>query len=92
MEYINGSVMDFKFYTKLQDAKAYLEAIKHYKLEARHQKNIRKDWPQESVLNHIEQELDELKEGFSKGDKNNVIEELADLINCCEILATMVLF
>ena len=92
MEVINGSVMDLEFFGELQKTKQYLEAIKHYKLEARHQKNIRKDWPQASVLNHIEQELQELKEGFAAADKDNIIEELADLINCCEILATMVLF
>ncbi len=92
MDYINGSVMDYGFFTKLQSAKQYLEAIKHYKLEARHQKNIRNDWPQSAVLSHIEQELWELKDGFAKDDKDNIIEELADLINCCEILATMVLY
>lgn len=92
MEYIQGSVMDMKFFEKLQKAKSYLEVIKHFKLEARHQKNIRKDWPQHSVLNHIEQELQELKEGFDNSDTKNIIEELADLINCCEILATMVLY
>lgn len=92
MEFIQGSVMDMEFFEKLQKAKSYLEARKYYKLEARHQKNIRKDWPQSGVLNHIEQELEELKEGFAIKDKDNIIEELADLINCCEILATMVLY
>ena len=92
MEYIQGSVMDIEFFEKLQKAKQYLEAIKSYKLEARHQKNIRKDWHRDSVLNHIRQEMAELEEGYKAGNKENIIEELADIVNCCEILATMILY
>ncbi len=92
MDVINGSVMDLGFFEKLQKAKQFLEVQKSYKLEARHQKNIRKDWSQADVMNHIIEELAELDEGFNAGDKDNIIEELADIINCCEILATMILY
>ena len=92
MEFIQGSVMELDFFEKLQKTKQFLEAMKSYKLEARHQKNVRKDWSQADVENHIIQELAELDEGFNAGDKDNIIEELADIINCCEILATMVLY
>lgn len=92
MKELNGSVMDLDNFEKLQKAKQYLESIKSYKLELRHQKNIRKGWPQESVLNHIREELKELEDGFAINDKDNIIEELADLISCCEILAMMILY
>ncbi|KKN60927.1 hypothetical protein LCGC14_0527260 [marine sediment metagenome] len=92
MEYIQGSMMDIENFEKLQKAKQYLDAIKSYKLELRHQKNIRKDWPKDSVMEHIRQEMDELEEGWKNLDTDNIIEELADLINCAEILAMMVLY
>ncbi len=92
MKYIQGSVMNMEFFEKLQKTKSYLEAIKSYKLELRHQKNIQKDWSQNAVLNHIKQEMVELDEGFDRNDDSNIIEELADVINCCEILATMILY
>ena len=92
MEYIQGSVLDITFFEKLQKTKQYLEVQKSLKLEARHQKNIRKDWSQGDVMTHIIEELAELDEGFNAGDRENIIEELADVINCCEILATMILY
>ncbi len=92
MRYIQGSVLDIAFFEKLQKTKQYLEVQKSYKLEARHQKNIRKDWSQADVMSHIIEELAELDEGFNAGDRENIIEELSDIINCCEILATMVLY
>lgn len=92
MQYIQGSMMDSENSERLQKTKQYLEAIKSYKLELRHQKNIRKDWPKDSVMEHLRQEMDELEEGWKNLDAENIIEELADLINCAEILAMMVLY
>jgi len=91
MKLLNGSIMSKDNFERLQKTKQYLEVIKAYKLELRDEKNVRRGpKPPSWALEHIGEELTELKEAFEKGDAKRILEEIADMINCAEILATMV--
>ena len=92
---MEGSVCNPNNRWWLEKARKHLETIKKQKLWARHEKNNEErhrgmmyPW---AVYDHLIEETIELKNALVKVDHENAIEEIADLINCGEILAAILL-
>lgn len=92
---IEGSVCSPENYKLLQRARFYLQRPKEEKLRARHEKNERLRHKgiayAPNVFNHIVEETKELKAALANDDFENAIEEIADVINCAEILAAILI-
>ncbi len=87
---IDGSVVDGPFQTDLILTREYLKSIKDHKLWARHEKNKRMGIVSfRDVYIHLLDEAKEFQEGLEVEDIDNLLEELADMSNCIDILATM---
>ncbi|GEM_PF-3722224 len=88
---IQGSVCNEDNYKALQFLRVDLAKIKETKLWARHEKNNTQGHNGEAyasnVWKHALDEMDELREGLENTDLDNCLEEIADAINCLEILA-----
>lgn len=91
-EGFSGSVCNEENYKALQFARAKLAGIKESKIWARHEKNNdhrhKGHAIVEIIFGHVKEELEELADGLCAGDIDNVWEEIADAINCLEILAS----
>ncbi|KKN21703.1 hypothetical protein LCGC14_0922430 [marine sediment metagenome] len=89
--YLNGSILNSGNKKALDFARERLQPIKEEKLEARHKKNNDKHRQgtayAANILHHLEEEVDELADALKANDFDNAIEEIADVINCAEILA-----
>ena len=85
------SVCEPENYKWLEIARDSLRVIKEQKLWLRHEKNNQLRHQGEAfasnVFNHMVEETKELKKALIKNDYDNAIEEIADVINCAEILA-----
>lgn len=86
-----GSVCNPENYKKLVQIRPLLDIIKENKLWARHDKykgeSRRGLVIAENIYLHLQEEVKELERGLEENDKANVMEEIADVINCAEILA-----
>lgn len=89
--YFVGSILNPENKKALDFARERLQPIKDEKLWARHEKNNDKRHRGtayvENIFKHLKEEVAELGEGLRKDDFDNAIEEIADIINCAEILA-----
>ena len=92
MDNLQGSILSPENFDKFYLAKQRLEIIKSHKLQLRDEKHKEIDHSAEWSMAHIESEVKELREGFDRGDVENQLEELADIINCCEIRAMMLIY
>lgn len=87
---VDGSVVDGPFQTDLILAREYLKSLKDHKLWARHEKNKEMGVASfRDVYTHLLDEVREFQEGLEAEDIDNLLEELADMSNCIDILATM---
>ncbi len=87
---VEGSVVGEPFQTDLILAREYLKSLKDHKLWSRHEKNKTIGTATfGAVHNHLLSEVEEFQEGLESGDINNILEELADMSNCIDILAAM---
>ena len=89
--YFKGSILNPENKKALDFARERLQPLKEGKLAARHEKN--NDQRHQgtayapNIFNHILEEAEELKAALANNDFDNAIEEIADVINCAEILA-----
>lgn len=87
---IDGSVVNGPFQTSLILAREYLKSLKDHKLWARHEKNLKIGISTfGDVYTHLLSEVREFQEGLDAEDIDNLFEELSDMSNCIDILATM---
>jgi len=87
---VEGSVVDGPFQTHLILAREYLKSLKDHKLWARHEKNLKGGTSTfGDVYIHLLSEVKEFQEGLEVEDIDNLLEELADMSNCIDILAAM---
>ena len=88
---LDGSVTEVATLKSLLSAKAFLESMKCHKLWSRHEKNKALGVSNfQEVYSHLVSEAKELQEGLDLEDLDNVLEELADMSNCIDILAMLV--
>lgn len=89
--YFNGSILNTENKKALDFARDRLQPIKVEKLLARHEKNNDQRHQgtayTENIFKHLKEEVAELDDGLHSNDFDNAIEEIADVINCAEILA-----
>ncbi len=87
---VEGSVVDGPFQTDLILTREYLKSLKDHKLWSRHEKNKKMGIATfRDVYAHLLDEVREFQEGLEAEDIDNLLEELADMSNCIDILATM---
>lgn len=87
---VDGSVVDGPFQTDLILAREYLKSLKDHKLWSRHEKNKKLGIASfQAVYIHLLDEVKEFQEGLEVENIDNLLEELADMSNCIDILATM---
>jgi hypothetical protein len=93
---IHGSVCNLGNYKRLQFARAKLATIKENKLWLRHEKNNRNRHSGIATIpriyDHLKEELEELLMAIQNDDVENAWEELADIINCAEIIGCALMF
>lgn len=87
---ITGSMMSGTNQHRLAQVHELLEKIKEFKLRVRHEKNNTERHQGEAtfqkIYEHFLEEVRELQEAIDKEDSVNILEEIADCINCLEIL------
>ena len=89
--YFNGSILNTENKKALDFARDKLQPIKDEKLLARHEKN--NDQRHQgtayayNIFRHLKEEVFELEKALKNNDFDNTIEEIADVINCAEILS-----
>ena len=89
---MDGSALTGINWHYLRKAQSIIQKLKTDKLVARHTK-----YPEGSistsqeVFEHALSEMEELEEGLTNGDIDNVLEEIADASNCLDILAAMII-
>lgn len=92
---IDGSVLEPENYIWLERLRFRLQKIKQDKLVARHEKNneLRHHGTAyaSNVFNHIVEETGELKDALTNDDFDNALEEIADVVNCAEILGAILI-
>ncbi len=90
--YFVGSILNPENKKGLDFARERLQLIKEEKLQARHKKNNdrrhRGTAHAINIFNHMKEEVVELDAALLANDFDNAVEEIADIINCAEILAT----
>lgn len=92
MNILQGSMLEPDNFAKLQVARGKLEIVKNFKLHLRDSKHQNVTHTLNRAIDHIDKEIVEFHEGLTKGDVENQLEELADIINCCEICAAMIIY
>lgn len=94
-KYFLGSVMNKDNHSWLLTARGTLKVIKEHKLLARHEKNNdERHYGTARAINvflHMCEEVEELRKGLANDDRENILEEIADVINCAEILAMTII-
>lgn len=88
---VEGSICNPENYKLLQRARYYLRRHKEQKLWARHEKQNKQANYVPNIFNHIVEETEELKKALQKDDFENAIEEIADVVNCAEVLAAVLI-
>lgn len=89
---LKGSVVDERNFQDLVFARLRIDGIKLRKLFERHNKHG-KDSEETfySILHHLVGEVEELREAVALEDSQNILEELADVSNCADILAMVLM-
>ena len=92
-----GSVTGSSFMPKLQRLREVIKEIKDDKLESRHAKlkaigRLDAEASCREVFAHLKEEVGELEVELLKGsDSDTVLKEVADVINCVEIIGALVM-
>lgn len=87
---MKGNVLDHKY--KLTVAKLCLNDEKMKKLILRQDKHKNDIWKIQPILNHLIEEFGELNQAIKNKDFSNMLEEIADISNLCDILFMQILF
>lgn len=85
---ITGSVLSEENKPKLYSASLIVQAIKKYNLKLRHEKHKDRPHSIDHIMEHLDEEVQELKDALSLGGSGtDILSEIADVSNCCDILA-----